>query len=116
MGGEAPSGRGTFFRLQVSERTGISLVQVDKRSVTLSFRSVKRLKNGQQMRLMAVKKSRKSSGLVIYSYCKNSEFTAAERDAKFYKSRYVKGIPFFNIRYAKGVPFLCQKWYRYIKG
>ena len=65
-----------------------------------------------QMRLMAVKKSRKRSGFVIYSYCKNSAFIAVERD----KSRYVKRIPFVKIRYTKGVPFLCQKWYRYIKG
>ena len=36
-----------------------------------------------QMRLMAVKKSRKRSGFVIYSYCKNSAFIAVERDAKF---------------------------------
>ena len=35
------------------------------------------------MRLIAVKKSRKRSGFVNYSYCKNSVFTAAERDAKF---------------------------------
>ena len=46
LGGEAPPGRGTFFRLQGSERVGISLVQVDKRAGNLSFRSVKRLKNG----------------------------------------------------------------------
>ena len=35
------------------------------------------------MRLIAVKKSRKRSGFVNYSYCKNSVFTAAERDANF---------------------------------
>ena len=32
---------------------------------------------------MAVRKSRKRSGFEIYSYCKNSAFTAVERDAKF---------------------------------
>ena len=32
---------------------------------------------------MAVRKSRKRSGFETYSYCKNSVFTAAERDAKF---------------------------------
>ena len=83
MGGEASPGRGIFFRLQVSGRVGISLVQVDEKAGNLSFRSVKRLKKGHQMRLMAVKKSRKRSAFVIYSYCKNSVFTAAERDAKF---------------------------------
>ena len=35
------------------------------------------------MHLMAVKKSRKRSGFVIYSYFKDSEFAAVKRDAKF---------------------------------
>ena len=83
MGGEAPPGRGISFRLQVSERVGISLVQVDEKAGNLSFRSLKRRKKSQQISLMAVKKSRKRSAFVIYSYCKNSAFTAAERDAKF---------------------------------
>ena len=64
---EAPPERGTFFRFQVSERVEISLVQVDERTGNLSFWSAKRLKKGQPMLLMAVKKSRKRSGFVIYS-------------------------------------------------
>ena len=32
---------------------------------------------------MAVKKSRKCSGFVIYSYFKDTAFTAVKRDAKF---------------------------------
>ena len=39
---------------------------------------------------------------MIYSYFKDSAFTAVKRDVKFYT------------RYVKGVPFVCQKWY--IKG
>ena len=35
------------------------------------------------MHLMAVKKSRKRSGFVIYSYLKDSAYTAVKRDAKF---------------------------------
>ena len=35
------------------------------------------------MPFMAVKKSRKRSGIVIYSYFKDSPFTAVKRDAKF---------------------------------
>ena len=65
MYGEAPPKRGTFFRLQVSERVEISLVQADERAGNMSFWSAKRLKKSQQMRLMAVKKSRKRSGFVI---------------------------------------------------
>ena len=56
----------------------VSLVQGDGREGNLSFRSVKRLKKGHQISLMYVKKSGKRSRLVIYSYCKNSAFTAVE--------------------------------------
>ena len=43
---------------------------------------------------MAVKKFKKHSGFVIYSYnFKNSSFIAVTRDAKF-STRYVRGIPF----------------------
>ena len=35
------------------------------------------------MHFMAVKKSRKRSGFVLYSYLKDSAFTAVKRDAKF---------------------------------
>ena len=35
------------------------------------------------MHFMAVKKSRKCSGFVIYSYSKDIAFTAVKRDAKF---------------------------------
>jgi len=34
---------------------------------------------------MAVNKSRKRSGFVIYLYFKDSAFTAIKRDAKFYE-------------------------------
>ena len=44
------------------------------------------------MHFMAVKKSRKRCGSVIYSYS-YGVFTAVKWDAKFY-NRYVKGVPF----------------------
>ena len=40
------------------------------------------------MHFIGVKKLRKSSGFVIYSYLKDSAFTAVKRDAK-----YVKHVP-----------------------
>ena len=40
------------------------------------------------MHFIGVKKLRKSSGFVIYSYLKDSPFTAVKRDAK-----YVKHVP-----------------------
>ena len=65
---------------------------------------------------MAVKKFKKHSGFVIYSYnFKDSSFTAVIRDPKFStRYRYVEGIPFFSRRYMKGLGTFCQKWY--IKG
>ena len=51
--GEAPPERGIFLRLQVNKRVG------------------KRAYNGQQIYFMSVKKSRKRSGFVIYSYFKH---------------------------------------------
>ena len=42
---------------------------------------------------MALKKTRKRFGFVIYSYFKDSAFTAVKRDAKFL-SRYMKGVTF----------------------
>ena len=60
---------------------------------------------------MTVKKLRTCSGFVIYSYLKDSAFTAVKRDDKV-KIRFVKGAPFVNRKYTKGVPFLFKdkKW------
>ena len=41
LSGEAPPGRGTFLRLQVYKRVGISIVEVYEIKGNLSFRSVK---------------------------------------------------------------------------
>ena len=47
---------------------------------------------------MAVKKSIKRSGFVLYSDLKFSKFTAVKN------TRYVKGVPFVS----KGIPFIPQ--------
>ena len=47
---------------------------------------------------MAVKKSRKFPGSVIYSQFEDSAFTAAKSNGKF-QIRYLKGVPFVNGRY-----------------
>ena len=57
---------GTFFRLQVYERVGISLVEVHER-VGKSVISVCKNVPQKQMHFMAVKKSKKCSCFVIYS-------------------------------------------------
>ena len=81
--GETPPERGIVFRLQVYEREGILLVEVYE-SVGKSVISVhKKAQKGLQSYSKAVKKSRKRSGFVIYSYFKFSAFTMVERDAKF---------------------------------
>ena len=54
---EAPPKRGTFFRFQVYDRVGKSVILVCKKA-----------QKGLQMHFMAVKRSRKSSEFVIYSY------------------------------------------------
>ena len=48
------------------------------------------------MHFMALKKSRTSSGVLVYSYFKDGEFTAVKRNAKLL-TRYVKGVPFVKI-------------------
>ena len=76
----------------------------------------KKAQKDQQMHVMAVKKSRKRSGFVIYSYLKDSafQFAAVERGAEFLTG-YVKGVPFVNRVYTIRKCYLyCQKWY--IKG
>ena len=67
-----------------------------KGKINLSFRSVKRLKMFYRCILLALKKSRTSSGVLVYSYFKDGEFTAVKRNAKLL-TRYVKGVPFVKI-------------------
>ena len=57
---------------------------------------------GLQKDLVAVKKSRKFSGLVFYPYLKDSDSTVVKgmQSFKLYVS---KGVPFVNGRYTKGV-------------
>ena len=60
------------------------------------------------MHFLAVKKSIKRSRFVIYSYFKDSAYTASvKRDVKFL-TMYVKGVPFVNGRYTKEEPFLSK--------
>ena len=64
--GEAPPERGTFLRLQVYERGGISLVEVYGRVETNVIFGSKKVQKGKQMKFMAVKKkTRKRFGFVI---------------------------------------------------
>ena len=63
---------------------------------------------------MAVKKSRKFPGFLIYSRFKDSAFTAAKSNVTF-QTRYLKGAPFVNGRYwvREGYLFSQKK---YIEG
>ena len=78
--GEASAERCTFFRLQVYERVGISLVEVYER-VGKSVIWV--CERAQTDEFYGFIKSRKRSIFVIDSYLKDSAFTAVKRDAKF---------------------------------
>ena len=57
---------------------------------------------------MAVKKTKKRPGLVIYSYLKDGAYSPAVKgNAKFLNS-YVKGAPFVIEGITKWVPFLSK--------
>ena len=62
---------------------------------------------------MAVKKSRKRSGFVIYSYLGYSAVTVARKDGKVLSWFVRKGYHYFvNRGYMKGVSFLSKLVYR----
>ena len=72
-----------FFRLQVYERVGISLAEEYDRVGKSVISVCKKAQKNWQMNFMAVKMSRKRSGVVIYSYLKDDVVTAMKRNAKF---------------------------------
>ena len=76
--GEAQRERGTFFTIKVYKTVGISLVEVYERVGKSVISVCKSGQKGYQMYFMAVKKSQKRSGFVIYSYfwrqCINSSW------------------------------------------
>ena len=81
--GEAPPERGIFFRLQVYERVGISLVEVYIRigkSVVWVCERAKRVVTDEFYGFI---KSRKRRVFIIDCYLKDSAFTAVKRNAKF---------------------------------
>ena len=63
-------------------RVEISLVKGYERAWKSVILVGKRAQNSYQMHFMAVQNLRKHSGLVTYSYLKDSSFTAVKRDAK----------------------------------
>jgi len=63
-------------------RVEISLVKGYERARKSVILVGKRAQNSYQMHFMAVKNSRKHSGIVTYSYLKDSAFTAVKRDVK----------------------------------
>ena len=67
------------------------------------------------MYFMAVKKSRKRSGFVIFSCLKDSAFTAVKRDAKVL-TRYVKGHLFSVEGKRNGEPFLSKSLDKRVRG
>ena len=73
LNGEAPPERSAFFRLQVCERVGKSVISIWQRE-KMSNRCIL-----WQWKL----KARKRSGFVIYSYFKVSALTVVKTDAKF---------------------------------
>ena len=79
--GEAPPERGIFYRLQVYERVGISLVEVYKRvGKKICHLGLWKGPKGLTDEFYGFIKSRKRSIFVIDSYLKDSAFTAVKRD------------------------------------
>ena len=68
------------------------------------------------MHFIAVKKLRQSSFFVIYSYFKDSAFTAVKRVNAKFLTRYVKEVSFVNRRYTNGLPFLSKMVYKMVLG
>ena len=58
----------TFFRLQVNESVGISLVGVYERVGKSVILVCKKAQKVQMIHFLTVKESRKRSGFVIYSF------------------------------------------------
>ena len=53
---------------------------------------------------------------MIYSYFKESAFTAVKRVNAKFLSRYVKEVSFVNRRYTNGLPFLSKMVYKMVLG
>ena len=64
---------------------------------------------------MAVNKSAKCSGIVVYSYLKTEKFKQL-KGMESSKLGNEKGVPFFNRRYTTGVPFLSIMVYKRVRG
>ena len=111
--GEAPPKRGIFFRPQVYERGGISLIEVYKKEGKFVFPSVNRAKRADRKIYGCEKKV--CFVLLSFSYLKDTAFTPVKRDGAF-KSTYVQFVSFVNERYSKGVPFLSKMADKRVRG
>ena len=63
-----------------------------------------------------MKKLRQSAFFVIYSYFKESAFTAVKRVNAKFLTWYVKEVLFVNRRYTIGLPFLSKMVYKVVLG
>ena len=112
--GEVPPERGTFFRLQVYKRVGISLLEVFER-VWKSVISLGKMRKRANRSIYGCENVEKTFCIFFYnSYLKYSVFTAVKRDTTFLTG-YVNGLPLILSvdGILKGYLF-CQKWY--VKG
>ena len=109
--GEVPPERGTFFRLQVYKRVGISLLEVFER-VWKSVISLGKKRKRAKRSIYGCENVEKTFCIFFYnSYLKDSVFTAVKRDTTFLTA-YVNGLPLILSvdGILKGYLF-CQKWY-----
>ena len=80
--GAASPERGIFFRLQIYERVGISLVAVYKKVGKSVIWVCERSKKANRW-IYGFLKSRKRAIFLIDCYLKDNAFTALKRDTKF---------------------------------
>ena len=104
--GETPPEMGYFFMLQVYDGVGRLLNEVYERVGKSVISVCKKAQKDQQLHFMAVKMSRKHSGLVIYSYLKDNAITAVKRNAEFRKV--LKVVNFARLVFKKSDWIKCS--------
>ena len=105
--GEAPPKRGIFFRPQVYERGGISLVEVYKKEGKFVFRSVNRAKRADR-RIYGCEK--KCFVLFSFSYLKDTAFTAVKRQRERPKVP-MCSLYHFSMEGMRKAYLFWQKWH-----
>ena len=113
--GEALPGKDTFFRIQVHERVGISIVEVYEIKGNLSFRSVKGPKRANRP-FYGYERDTKSSWFIDLFILKIRCIYSKGMQRSYWSGYYVKGVPFVRRKYTKWARFLSKIAYERHEG